>query len=143
MRSRLTGNEDGHPMLFFFDTCFHSIRTIPALQHDEDRPEDLDTTAEDHAADETRYRAGLHRYFSAATKAARLTAERDAAYVSLAYNAGVAGIGKSTATRRLNAGDIRGGCKALGWWNKAGGRVVRGLVNRRADETRLCLIGAT
>lgn len=55
MRHRLTGNEDGHALLFFFDTCFHSIRTIPALQHDEDRPEDLDTTAEDHAADETRY----------------------------------------------------------------------------------------
>jgi hypothetical protein len=55
MRARLTGDDDGHPMLFFFDTCHHSIRTIPALQHDEDRPEDLDTTAEDHAADETRY----------------------------------------------------------------------------------------
>lgn len=55
MRSRFTGNEDGQPMLVFFDTCLHSIRTIPALQHDEDRIEDLDTTAEDHAADETRY----------------------------------------------------------------------------------------
>lgn len=55
MRQRLAGNEDGRPMLFFFSTCIHSIRTIPALQHDEDRPEDLDTAAEDHAADETRY----------------------------------------------------------------------------------------
>jgi hypothetical protein len=55
MRSRLTGDEDGRAMLFFFETCIHSLRTIPALQHDEDRPEDLDTTAEDHAADETRY----------------------------------------------------------------------------------------
>lgn len=55
MRARLSGDEDGRPMLFFFETCVHSIRTIPALQHDEDKPEDLDTTAEDHAADETRY----------------------------------------------------------------------------------------
>lgn len=55
LRGRLSGDEDGNPMLFFFETCIHSIRTIPALQHDEDRPEDLDTTAEDHAADETRY----------------------------------------------------------------------------------------
>jgi len=55
MRGRLEGDEDGHAMLFFFSTCIHSIRTIPALQHDEDKPEDLDTTAEDHAADETRY----------------------------------------------------------------------------------------
>lgn len=55
MRARLDGDDDGRPMLFFFETCIHSIRTIPVLQHDEDRPEDLDTTAEDHAADETRY----------------------------------------------------------------------------------------
>ena len=55
MRARLRGDEDGRPLLFFFQNCVHSIRTIPALQHDPDRPEDLDTTAEDHAADETRY----------------------------------------------------------------------------------------
>ena len=89
------------------------------------------------------YRNGLHRYFTPETKASRLTPERDAAYVSLAYNVGIRGIGRSTATRRLNAGDIAGGCTALGWWNKAGGRVIRGLVNRRVDETRLCRMGLT
>lgn len=55
MRARLNGDEDGRPMLFFFEGCVHAIRTIPALQHDEDRPEDLDTDMEDHAADEVRY----------------------------------------------------------------------------------------
>jgi hypothetical protein len=55
VRARLNGDEDGHPMLFFFSTCIHTIRTLPALQHDADKPEDLDTTSEDHAADETRY----------------------------------------------------------------------------------------
>jgi len=43
------------PMLYFHESCVHTIRTIPYLQHDEKDPEDLDTTAEDHAADETRY----------------------------------------------------------------------------------------
>ena len=42
-------------MLYFLDCCEDSIRTIPTLQHDEGDPEDLDTEAEDHAADETRY----------------------------------------------------------------------------------------
>jgi hypothetical protein len=51
----MKGNEDGNPMIVCFDTCLDSIRTIPALQHDTDRPEDLDTEAEDHAADEWRY----------------------------------------------------------------------------------------
>jgi len=64
---------------------------------------------------------------------------REAAYTSLAYNVGIRAAGKSTATRRLNNGNIVGGCQAIGWWNKAGGRVVRGLVNRRSDETELCL----
>lgn len=54
VRARLNGDEEG-PMLVFFSTCLHSIRTIPALQHDTLRPEDIDTDGEDHAADETRY----------------------------------------------------------------------------------------
>ncbi len=87
------------------------------------------------------FRAGLHRYFTKATRLTRLTPHRDAAYVSLAYNVGIRAAGRSTATRRLNGGNIKGGCAALGWWNKAGGRVVRGLVNRRAEETALCLRG--
>lgn len=54
LRARLKG-EDGRPMLYLFSTCRDTIRTLPALQHDENRPEDLDTDGEDHAADETRY----------------------------------------------------------------------------------------
>lgn len=55
LRGRITGDEDGHPMIATFSTCIDSIRTIPALQHDPLRPEDLDTDGEDHAADEWRY----------------------------------------------------------------------------------------
>jgi hypothetical protein len=38
-----------------FSTCRDSIRTIPVLQHDPMKAEDLDTKSEDHAADEWRY----------------------------------------------------------------------------------------
>ena len=54
MRARIKG-VDGAPMLYVFDTCRDFIRTVPVLQHDPMRPEDLDTRAEDHIADETRY----------------------------------------------------------------------------------------
>ncbi len=54
MRGRLSGDDDG-PMIVTFSTCTDSIRTIPALQHDELRAEDIDTDGEDHAADEWRY----------------------------------------------------------------------------------------
>jgi len=87
------------------------------------------------------YREGLHNYFTKETKQERLPPKRDAAFVSLAYNVGISGAGNSTATRRLNKGDVAGACKALTWWNRAGGRVVRGLVNRRAQEYELCIEG--
>ena len=48
VRARLQGEED-RPMLYVFSTCTHLIRTLPALQHDPDRPEDVDTDGEDHA----------------------------------------------------------------------------------------------
>jgi hypothetical protein len=61
MRSRINGprDDDGKPtgpaMLFVFETCRDFIRTVPVLQHDTNRPEDLDTDGEDHVADEARY----------------------------------------------------------------------------------------
>jgi hypothetical protein len=55
MRGRLVGDGDGNPMIVCFSTCVDSIRTIPALQHDAAKPEDLDTDMEDHAADDWRY----------------------------------------------------------------------------------------
>jgi hypothetical protein len=54
MRKRLIGR-DGRPLIYCFNTCKASVRTIPTLQHDEKRPEDLDTDSEDHVADEWRY----------------------------------------------------------------------------------------
>mgnify|MGYP000920112758 CR=1 FL=1 len=87
------------------------------------------------------YRKGWLSYLNGKAYSQRLPATRDASYTSLAYNVGIRSAGRSTATRRLNSGDIRGGCVAIGWWNRAGGRVVRGLVNRRNAETALCLRG--
>ncbi len=55
MRARLKGDEDGNPMLVFMTNCAHAIRTIPAMQHDSSRPEDMDSDGEDHAPDQTRY----------------------------------------------------------------------------------------
>jgi lysozyme len=64
-----------------------------------------------------------------------------AAATSLAYNIGVGAYNHSTVARRFDAGDWRGGCDAILMWNKAGGKVVRGLVNRRNHEREICLKG--
>lgn len=64
------------------------------------------------------------------------------AFLSLSYNIGTRAFCGSTVARRANAGDIEGACNAIPAWNKAGGKVVKGLVNRRAEEQRICLEGA-
>ncbi len=55
LRHRFVGDEDGRAMIYFFANCLHSIRTIPVLQHDAVRPEDVDTDQEDHPGDSVRY----------------------------------------------------------------------------------------
>jgi Terminase large subunit, T4likevirus-type, N-terminal len=54
IRHRLNG-EFGQPMLFFFNTCTHTVRTLPEQQHDKSNPEDIDTEGEDHCSDMLRY----------------------------------------------------------------------------------------
>ncbi|HDR9274201.1 TPA: lysozyme [Burkholderia vietnamiensis] len=68
-----------------------------------------------------------------------------AAAVSFAYNVGPRAYCASTTARRFNAGDFRGACRAMNesdsgrpQWVTAGGRVLPGLVKRRADERALC-----
>ncbi|MHA7777419.1 lysozyme [Roseibium sp. M-1] len=63
------------------------------------------------------------------------------AFVSLTYNIGVGGFCRSTARKRLDRGDLKGACDAATWFNKAGGRKIPGLANRRAAEHSLCLEG--
>lgn len=64
------------------------------------------------------------------------------AFVSLTYNVGTGNFCRSTARRRLNNGDWAGACKAATWFNRARGRKVQGLVNRRQAEYKLCMQGA-
>lgn len=43
------------PMLVFFPSCAHTVRTMPELLNDDNNPEDIDTDMEDHAYDQVRY----------------------------------------------------------------------------------------
>lgn len=63
------------------------------------------------------------------------------AAVSLSYNIGAAGVCKSSIAKLWNAGQWRAGCDRFPLFNKAGGRVIKGLVNRRARERAICVQG--
>jgi lysozyme len=59
------------------------------------------------------------------------------ALVSFAYNCGEGNLRKSTLLRKLNRGDFDGAAREFPKWNKGGGKVLRGLVRRRASEALL------
>jgi lysozyme len=64
------------------------------------------------------------------------------AMTSLAYNIGVGAFKDSTLLRKFNAGDIAGAAAEFPKWRRANGKVMQGLVNRRADEQKVFREGA-
>jgi hypothetical protein len=56
LKASVTSSHD-EPHLYVFENCIHGfIRTVPVLPRDEKNRDDVDTKAEDHTWDETRYR---------------------------------------------------------------------------------------
>ena len=60
---------------------------------------------------------------------------------SLAYNIGAANYRKSSVARLFSAGRWKDACNAFLAWRYAGGKEVRGLLNRRKAERDICLRG--
>jgi lysozyme len=56
------------------------------------------------------------------------------ALISFAYNVGLAALAGSTLLRLLNAGDAAGASRQFQRWSRANGKVLSGLVRRRAAE---------
>jgi lysozyme len=63
--------------------------------------------------------------------------DRIAALTDFAYNLGVSALAGSTLRRRVNAGDWPGSQREIQRWSRGGGRVLRGLVIRRAAEAAM------
>ncbi|WP_104097390.1 lysozyme [Stutzerimonas kunmingensis] len=66
-----------------------------------------------------------------------LTQGQHDALTSFVYNLGAGNLSNSTLLRLLNAGDYAGAAAQFDRWNKAGGKVLAGLVRRRAAERAL------
>jgi lysozyme len=92
---------------------------------------------------ETLLRSDLARFERAVDKAAPDASDNEfAAFVSLAFNIGIAGFNRSTALKRHLDGNKVGAANAILMWNKAGGVVLKGLVRRREAERALYLLPA-
>lgn len=84
-------------------------------------------------------RADLARFEAAVTHGVTTSVTQDQydAMVSLAFNIGVAAFKRSSVLRHTNARNWAAAEKAFALWNKAGGRVLPGLVRRRRAEADL------
>ena len=74
-----------------------------------------------------------------ALPADKMTPGELAAMASLRYNIGGAAFHSSTLAKLYRAGDKAGAAKQFARWRMAGGKVNKGLENRRARETKLFL----
>jgi lysozyme len=83
----------------------------------------------------------LKRFERAVNSSVKVTLNQNQfdALVSLAYNIGQTGFKESTLVKKLNAGDYAGAADQFKFWNKGGGKVLKGLVRRRAAEAELFL----
>lgn len=87
---------------------------------------------------DARFELDLERYaaeVAAAIGDAPTTQNQFDALVSFHYNTGA--IARATLTRRHVAGDHADAAREFARWNRAGGRVLRGLARRRAAEAEL------
>ena len=66
-----------------------------------------------------------------------VTPMQKGAMVSLAYNIGPKAFAGSTLLKKHKAADYDGAAGQFPAWNKSGGRVMQGLVNRRTAEMRV------
>lgn len=66
-----------------------------------------------------------------------LTGPRIAAIADFAYNLGLGSLRSSTLRKRLNSGDFASALIELRRWNRAGGRILPGLIRRREAEALL------
>ena len=63
------------------------------------------------------------------------------ALVSFSFNVGLGTLQRSTLRQKHNRGDYEGAADEFLKYTKAGGKVLKGLVNRRSDERALYLGG--
>ncbi|MCH7292314.1 lysozyme [Acinetobacter sp. ANC 3926] len=83
----------------------------------------------------------LRRFEAVVNQAVKVVVNQNQfdALVSLAYNIGEAAFKGSTLVKQLNAKDYAGAADQFPQWNKGGGKVMKGLVRRRAEERDLFL----
>ncbi|HDI1575870.1 lysozyme [Acinetobacter baumannii] len=90
---------------------------------------------------ETYLKNDLNRFEVAINKLVKVPLSQNQfdALASFTYNLGETNLANSTLLKKLNKGDYQGAADQFLVWNKAGGKVMKGLVRRREAERALFL----
>jgi lysozyme len=114
---------------------------IPLVERDnyQLRPEDNRTFTQEEVnnilrADLTRFEQGVAKFITVP-----LTQGMFDALVSFSFNVGLGTLQRSTLRTKLNRGDKEGAAEELLKYCMAGGKILKGLQNRRIDERALFL----
>jgi len=87
------------------------------------------------ANDLKKFVAGVQKYCPVGLNQSRLDA-----LVSFSFNVGLGTLQRSTLRQKHNRGDYQGAANEFLKYTKGGGKVLKGLVNRRNDERAIYLI---
>lgn len=111
---------------------------IPTIGYGSTGPHVAMGKAITHAEADALLRKDLERFERGVSElAGEMTPGQFSALVSFAFNVGLKALEESTLLRLHRAGDFVGAAAQFGRWTKAGGKVLPGLVKRRAAEAAL------
>lgn len=89
------------------------------------------------------FRSDLERFVGYVNQYVRIQLQQNQfdAMVSFCFNCGPTNLANSTLLKMLNAGNFAGAASEFPRWNRSGGAVVDGLINRRAAEVDMFVHG--
>jgi lysozyme len=109
-------------------------RMSVALRPEDDRSFTMEEVDGILRSDLSRFERGVEQYITAP-----LTQGMFDALVSFSFNVGLGTLQRSTLRQKLNRGDKEGAAEELLKYCMAGGKILKGLQNRRIDERNLFL----
>lgn len=109
--------------------CYGQTNNVHAGQYKND-----EACIKDLAVDLADYNKQMRSYVKVPLKP-----YEEVAYTSFVWNLGITNFKNSTLLKKLNQGYNTQACAELLKWNRAGGKVVKGLVNRRQAEYETCI----
>jgi len=135
-------SQEGLALIKKFEGCelkaYHCAAGVPTIGYGSTHGVTMDMEITQEEADEL-LMDDVHKFEEAVTRAVKVPLEQNQydALVSWTFNLGPSNLSSSTMLRVLNEGNYDEVPAQIKRWNKAGGKVLQGLIRRREAEALL------